>query len=426
MRANQIAQVLGLEGLGEVRIGAEREAALFVALGGLRADDDEGRLPEVLALAYEVHQLQPVDVGHVDVGDDEVVRTTREEPEGLEAARRLDDLDGFVAVVGLFQRGANERSHRGGVFHEEDARHLVSVYTRAGWRGEIPMTRGLDVEPDAGLVTWQTTGIANALSSAKTISCGALVAAAAVGLFLPISPAIHVSANTAALITFLGAALASAGAVAVGSRAIRPTATVVLGLDVIALGALVAVALLRPHASAVGVGVDAALVLFACATGGALGSRVQHPGHLLPAGVVAACADVISVVSPSGPTHALAESERALAVTAFHFPVPGTTVIAPVIGVGDLVFLALVLAAASAHALPYGRIVALAFVGLLFAGFASALAKSAMPALPFLIAPVLLFVPAARTLARKDKNVATLAIGVSVALAAVTMARRFL
>ncbi len=42
-----------------------------------------------LALANELHQLQPVDVGHVDVGDHEIVAATRQQAERVEAADQL-------------------------------------------------------------------------------------------------------------------------------------------------------------------------------------------------------------------------------------------------------------------------------------------------------------------------------------------------
>ena len=173
------------------------------------------------------------------------------------------------------------------------------------------------------------------------------------------------------------------------------------------------------------IAIDVVLLSFASATGGYVGSRVQHPGHLFPACVVAACADVVSVVSPHGPTHALAENERALSLLAISFPVPGTRVFAPVLGVGDLVILALVLGAISVHGLPYWRSALLAAVGILFAGLVSMHLQTAIPALPFLVAPVIAFIPEARTLARKDRTVATIAIGVALVLAAWTMFTRF-
>ena len=75
-----------MNGLGEVRVGAEGEAALDVLLGAQRRDDEQRRRPVVLRLADEAHELEAVDVGHVDVGDDEVVGPARQEAHRVEAA----------------------------------------------------------------------------------------------------------------------------------------------------------------------------------------------------------------------------------------------------------------------------------------------------------------------------------------------------
>ena len=76
-----------------------------------------------LALADEAHQLEPVDVRHVDVGDDELVGRARQEPERVEPARRLDDLEIVAQLRGAFERGAHVGPHRSGVFDEEDPDH---------------------------------------------------------------------------------------------------------------------------------------------------------------------------------------------------------------------------------------------------------------------------------------------------------------
>ena len=49
LRRTCVAELLRREGLRDERVGAEREPALDVALGGLRRDDDERRRPVVLA-----------------------------------------------------------------------------------------------------------------------------------------------------------------------------------------------------------------------------------------------------------------------------------------------------------------------------------------------------------------------------------------
>jgi hypothetical protein len=165
------------------------------------------------------------------------------------------------------------------------------------------------------------------------------------------------------------------------------------------------------------VAVDTALVVVATALGASIGSRVQDPGHLLPAGAVAAAADVVSVSASWGPSHAIASSERALATLAVSFPVPGTWAVAPALGVGDLIFVALLLGAARAHALPYARVALLSGLGVLLAGFGSAAVGAPVPALPTVVVVVLLGVPGARRVRRKDKTVATIAVGTSIVVA---------
>src|SRR5688572_17013965 len=74
------------------------------------------------ALANELHQLQPVDVGHVDVGDHEIVAATRQQAERVEAADRLDDLE--LAEFGLtLQSGAYEPPGGERIVYDQNARH---------------------------------------------------------------------------------------------------------------------------------------------------------------------------------------------------------------------------------------------------------------------------------------------------------------
>jgi hypothetical protein len=138
----------------------------------------------------------------------------------------------------------------------------------------------------------------------------------------------------------------------------------------------------------------------------------------LPACVVVACADAISVVSRFGPTHAIAENERALSVVAVAFPVPGTSSFAPVLGVGDLVFIAIVLGAVAAHGLSLVRAALLCWLGTLAAGAASAILQTAVPALVAVGAAVVLGLPQARQVRPLERRVATLAITIAVAAAA--------
>ncbi|NUO54680.1 MAG: hypothetical protein HOV80_38055, partial [Polyangiaceae bacterium] len=96
--------------------------------------------------------------------------------------------------------------------------------------------------------------------------------------------------------------------------------------------------------------------------------------------------------------------------------VPGTTAIAFVLGVGDLVFAAIVFGVAARHG------VSLLTVGLLvLAAFATALAASAALMMPIpALVPVGVFVvvgvPEFRRLAKKDRRAAALAIAVAAAV----------
>ena len=244
----------------------------------------------------------------------------------------------------------------------------------------------------------------------------------ALALAVLVAPWVHARDAVVALVAFVGGAglvlVATAGTARapLGGRSTTIVAT-------LALGALFAVAMLRPASAWASLLVDGALLSLACAVGGLIGARIEDPGHLLPACVVAACADVASVVSPHGPSHAIAASGRALEVLAIGFPVLGTRAVAPVLGLGDAVFLALLLAAVARHALPLRRAVLLAALGLAGAGALSAWRATAIPALPFVSAALLAGLPAARTVRRKDRTVATIACGVAIALAAWTLAR---
>ena len=135
--------------------------------------------------------------------------------------------------------------------------------------------------------------------------------------------------------------------------------------------------------------------------------------------MVAACADTISLLSPEGPTHAIAESERALSVAATWFPVPGTSAFAPALGLGDLLFSALVFGVARAHGLPYLRTVALALAGTALAGVAAARFGVAVPALVPIAAAIVLGLPMARRVRPADRaaTIGSIAIACTLVLA---------
>src|SRR3954447_21347429 len=105
------------ERLGDVVVGAELEAEDLVDLLGLRGehDDRDGR-----ARAQPPADLEPVELGHHHVEDDEVERALAEALERLAAVGRPDDV---VAV--LLQGEAEQRLDRLLVVDEEDARGAV-------------------------------------------------------------------------------------------------------------------------------------------------------------------------------------------------------------------------------------------------------------------------------------------------------------
>ncbi|MFT3772790.1 MAG: hypothetical protein QM820_45960 [Minicystis sp.] len=229
------------------------------------------------------------------------------------------------------------------------------------------------------------------------------------------APRVNVSEPVAAAIAFGGAATAGLLALAFSARAVvPPRGAAGLGLGGLALLAMVFLA--HPPPTVAVVIVNLGLVMIAHAAGATIGRRVAHPGHLLPACAVAAAADLASLLHPSGPTHAIASSERALAFFAAGFPVPGTRAVTPALGLGDLVFLALVLGVAAAHRLSIARAAACGAAGLAVAGVAAGWLGVAVPALIPIGAAVVIGLPAARTLRAEDRRTTAVAIAVAVAV----------
>jgi hypothetical protein len=217
--------------------------------------------------------------------------------------------------------------------------------------------------------------------------------------------ALHYGAGTTSALV----ALAIAARARVGDRA---------AIAMFVAGAALAFVAFAAHPGPVlaAVLVNLGLVAGAHAAGGSIGRRVAHPGHLLPACAVAAAADLASVVHPLGPSHAIAGSEKALSLLAIRLTVPGTHAVAPVLGVGDLVFLALVFGAAVAHGLSLVRVAGAAACGIALAGVFAALLEREIPALVPIGAAIVAGVPATRHLRREDRRTATFAIAASIAV----------
>lgn len=218
----------------------------------------------------------------------------------------------------------------------------------------------------------------------------------------------------ASLIVFVGATASSLFAIAWLSLE-RWSTGVRSALGAASLAVVVCAFALKFEHPALGILVDVALVGLAHAAGATIGRRVQAAGHLLPAAVVAGCADLVSVLHPSGPTHAVVESSRAMNALAFSFPVPGVFAMAPALGVGDLLFVALALGVAHTHGLSPRRLAALALSGALVSGGVAMALERPVPALPAIGALLVLGEPAARRLEGRDRRTATVAIVLVVA-----------
>jgi hypothetical protein len=247
---------------------------------------------------------------------------------------------------------------------------------------------------------------------------GLLVAPALTAAAALAAPRVAVSEAAAAALAFAGGAAASLLALAIAARASYGLrVALALGAGGGALLGVAAVVAARWPVLAL-VMVDLALVSVAHAVGGAIGRRVVHPGHLLPACAVAAAADLASVLHPAGPSHAIAESERALSFLAVGFPVPGTSAVAPALGVGDLVFVALVFGVAAAHRLSLLRMGVAVAAGLAVAGALAARFEAAVPALVPIGAAVVAGVPAARRLRPEDRRTTAVAVAAAAAVVA--------
>ncbi len=230
--------------------------------------------------------------------------------------------------------------------------------------------------------------------------------------FAFVAPAITVDARVGFVVAFAMVA----GAV-IGCGATAPTfgkaqaPGLLLAIPVLALLAVYGGAL-PEIVSAAGV---AALLLGAGSLVGALvGGRIEDAGHLLVVGGVTTLADLYSVFSPRGVTAQIVSNERLLSVLTVSWAMPGQDGMFPVLGVGDVVMVALYLSAARALGLSLGRSVA----GLA-AGFAAVLGalivfEAGVPALPFLAAGFLAVNPRCLRLRAEDRRPAVIGLLVAV------------
>lgn len=142
--------------------------------------------------------------------------------------------------------------------------------------------------------------------------------------------------------------------------------------------------------------------------GAFVGYRIEAPGHLLIVVVVSSLVDLLSVVHPAGPSAQLAQDKAMLSLLALPWPMLGTKDLIPVIGVGDIVFSALYVAASRAHALSAQRTLFALIAGFAFTLLALFVFMKPIPALPFFGAAMLIAHPRARVLPTTDRKKALL------------------
>lgn len=255
------------------------------------------------------------------------------------------------------------------------------------------------------------------------LAVGLLLTPVAVAIAACLAPHVPLGETPANVAAFAGATLFPILGLSLAAL-VELRLVLALAAAALALAVLVTLAGWKPSPISAAILVDGALVCLSWALGCSLGRRVQHAAHLFPACVVAASADLVSLLSPEGPSHAIAESERALSVLATWFPVPGSSALAPALGVGDLLFMALALGVARAHRLPYARCVVACAVGTALAGLAAATSGLAVPALLPIAAVLVLALPAIRQLRRRDRRAAhwSMLIASSVALTSIARA----
>lgn len=162
--------------------------------------------------------------------------------------------------------------------------------------------------------------------------------------------------------------------------------------------------------------VSLALLGAGSSLGAAVGARIEHPGHLLFVALASSLADLFSVVSPTGPSAAIARSELALSLAAVSWPMLGTRSIEPFLGAGDIVFSGLYLASARKHGFALRRTLLALAGGYAVTMIAVFALRTAVPALPFLGGAMLWAHPETRRPPAGDRRRGLLVLSVMAAL----------
>lgn len=144
------------------------------------------------------------------------------------------------------------------------------------------------------------------------------------------------------------------------------------------------------------------LLLLGSALGTVIGRRVTQPGHLLFVAIVSGLADTWSVTQPSGISHVIAHEPAALSLLALPWPFLGTSDIVPLLGVGDVVFVALYTGASRALVLPLRRTLLAMLAGFVLTTLCVVAWERPIPVLPWIGACFVLAQPEARKLPAED------------------------
>jgi hypothetical protein len=215
-----------------------------------------------------------------------------------------------------------------------------------------------------------------------------------------LSPHVPLDPRAGYAIGFLSVS-ASAVVTACASPPLRPRALVALALP---CALLWAVASQQGAGLVAAAAVTAALLIAGVLVGGVVGGLIEHPGQLLFVAIVAGAADVASVVHPSGPSAALANTPAALALFMLPWPMLGTRDLVPLLGVGDIVFAALYVASSRHHGLSVRRTAIAELAAFVATMLLVLVLERAIPALPLLGCAVVLAQPLARKPSERDRT----------------------
>lgn len=247
-----------------------------------------------------------------------------------------------------------------------------------------------------------------------------LAALTPVGLMAALAPSLPLEGRAAFLVAFAAVTLTIVGGLSAAPSGPQPRR---VALVAVAAGvALVAVALRLPPVAS-GFAGSLGLLAIAWALGGAIGSRMEAPGHLAAVALVSAAVDLWSVTSPSGPTNHIVRSPALVRLLTVSVAVPPLRAPQSMVGVGDAVFVALYLAAAERFALSRGRTAAALAAGIVASGLLAMALERPVPALPLMGLMVLVTQPRARDVPAADRRATMLAAAMLIASVARALTR---